>query len=72
LLFTLLACIKEGVTVVVVLYWVLIEDLVKRICDYGVDCIEWKYSDSNLVLVVVVSVDIAGDIISNSNFLGYA
>jgi hypothetical protein len=37
-----------------------------------VDCIEWKHSKSNLASVVVVSADIAGDIISNSNFLGYA
>jgi superfamily II DNA helicase RecQ len=73
LLFTLLACIEEtGVTVVVVLYWVLIEDLVGRICDCGVDCKEWKYGDNNLASVVVVSADIAGDITSNSNFLGYA
>jgi superfamily II DNA helicase RecQ len=72
LLFTLPACIEEGVTVVVVPYRALIEDLVKRICDYGVDCIEWKHSDSNPASVVVVSADIAGDITSNGNFLGYA
>lgn len=40
LLFTLLACVEEGVTVVVVLYWALIKDLVTWICDCGVDCIE--------------------------------
>jgi superfamily II DNA helicase RecQ len=72
LLFMLPACIKEGVTVVVVLYWALIKDLVKQICKCGIDCIEWKHGDSNLVLVVVVSADVAGDITSNSNFLGYA
>jgi superfamily II DNA helicase RecQ len=72
LLFTLLACIEEGVTVVVVPYWALIKDLVKRICDCSVDCIEWKHGNSNLASVVVVSADVAGDIMSNSNFLGYA
>jgi hypothetical protein len=41
LLFTLPACIEEvGVTVVVVPYWALIEDLVSQIRDCGVDCIE--------------------------------
>jgi superfamily II DNA or RNA helicase len=41
LLFTLPACIEEvGVTVVVVLYWALIKDLVSRIRDCSVDCIE--------------------------------
>ena len=72
LLFTLPACIEEGVTVVVVPYRALIEDLVKRICDCGVDCIEWKHGDSNPASVVVVSADVAGDITSNGNFLGYA
>jgi superfamily II DNA helicase RecQ len=41
LLFTLLACIEKGVMIVVVPYRALIEDLVKRIHDCGVDCIEW-------------------------------
>jgi superfamily II DNA helicase RecQ len=40
LLFTLPACIEEGVTVVVVLYQALIKDLVKRICDCSINCIE--------------------------------
>jgi superfamily II DNA helicase RecQ len=72
LLFMLPACIKEGVTVVVVLYRALIEDLVKQICECSINCIEWKHSNSNLASVVVVSADVAGDITSNSNFLGYA
>ena len=72
LLFTLPACVEEGVTVVVVPYRALIEDLVKRICDCGVDCIEWKHGDSNPASVVVVSADVVGDITSNGNFLGYA
>ena len=73
LLFTLLACIEEsGVTVVVVPYRALIEDLVSRIRNCGIDCIEWKHGESNPASVVVVSADVAGDITSNSNFLGYA
>jgi hypothetical protein len=73
LLFTLPACIEEtGVTVVVVPYRALIEDLVQRIRDCGVDCIEWKHGESNPASVVVVSADVAGDITSNGNFLGYA
>jgi superfamily II DNA helicase RecQ len=73
LLFTLLACIeKTGVTIVVVLYQALIEDLVSWICDSSVECIEWTHGDSNLASVVVVSANVAGDVTSNSNFLGYA
>jgi hypothetical protein len=73
LLFTLPACIEEvGVTVVVVPYRALIEDLVSRIRDCSVDCIEWKHGESNPASVVVVSADVAGNITSNSNFLGYA
>jgi superfamily II DNA helicase RecQ len=73
LLFTLPACIeKTGVTVVVVPYRALIEDLVQRIRGCGVDCIEWKHGESNPASVVVVSADVAGDITSNGNFLGYA
>ena len=41
LLFTLPACIEETrVTGVVVPYWALIENLVSRICNCGIDCIE--------------------------------
>ena len=58
--------------VVVVLYQALIEDLVSWIGRCGVDCMEWKHGENNLALVVVVSVDVAGDITSNGNFLGYA
>ncbi|CAE7173591.1 RecQ family helicase [Pyrenophora teres f. teres] len=73
LLFTLPACIEEnGVTVVVVLYRALIEDLVSWIGRCGVDCMEWKHGENNPASVVVVSADVAGDITSNGNFLGYA
>ncbi|EOA80665.1 uncharacterized protein SETTUDRAFT_51621, partial [Exserohilum turcica Et28A] len=71
LLFTLPACVEEtGVTVVVVPYRALIEDLVGRIQRCGVDCIEWKYGENDPASVVVVSADVAGDIKSGGNFLG--
>lgn len=73
LLFTVPACIEErGVTVVVVPYRALIEDLVSRICNCGIDCMEWKHGENNPASIVVVSADVAGDITSNGNFLGYA
>jgi superfamily II DNA helicase RecQ len=41
LLFTLLAYIEgAGVIVVIIPYQALIKDLVSRICEYGVNCIE--------------------------------
>jgi superfamily II DNA helicase RecQ len=68
LLFTLPAIVKKkGVTVVVMPYRALIEDLVGRIQEYGVDCIEWKHGDSNPASVIVVSADVAGDILYYSS-----
>jgi superfamily II DNA helicase RecQ len=73
LLFTLPAYIKgAGVTVVIMPYRALIKDLVSRIYKYSVDCIEWKHSESNPASIVIVSADVAGDVTSNGNFLGYA
>ena len=73
LLFTLPACVEEpGVTVVVVPYRALIEDLVERIQQCGVECMEWKHGENNPASVVVVSADVAGDMKSAGNFLGYA
>jgi len=73
LLFTVPACVEEvGVTVVVVPYRALIEDLVGRIRGAGVECIEWAHGENNPASVVIVSADVVGDITSNSNFLGYA
>ena len=73
LLFTLLVYIEENrVIVVVVLYQALIKDLVSQISRCSVNYIEWKHSENNLALVVVVSADVASNITSNSNFLGYA
>jgi superfamily II DNA helicase RecQ len=73
LLFTVPGCIdSEKVTVVVVPYRALIEDLVTRIRDCGVDCMEWKHGESNSAAVVVVSAGTAGDVRSNGNFISYA
>ncbi|KAF1923048.1 P-loop containing nucleoside triphosphate hydrolase protein, partial [Didymella exigua CBS 183.55] len=73
LLFSVPACLTDaGVTVVVVPYRALMEDLVSRIRKCGIDCIKWKHRESNLASVVVVSADMAGDTRSNGNFIGYA
>jgi superfamily II DNA helicase RecQ len=74
LLFTVPAIVEKegGVTVVVVPYRALIEDLVMRIRQSGIDCMEWKHGENNPASVVVVSADVAGDITSNGNFIGYA
>jgi superfamily II DNA helicase RecQ len=73
LLFTVPACVeRSGVTVVVVPFRALIKDLVRRIQQCGVECMEWKHSESNPASVVVVSADAAGDITSASNFIRYA
>jgi superfamily II DNA helicase RecQ len=72
LLFTVPACLEKGVTIVVVPYRALIEDLVQRIRKCGIDCIEWKHGESNPAALVVVSADVAGDTTSNGNFISYA
>ncbi|KAF1956342.1 hypothetical protein CC80DRAFT_362384, partial [Byssothecium circinans] len=72
LLFSVPACLEgAGMTVVVVPYRALIEDLVGRMQKCGIDCMEWKHGESNPAAVVVVSADVAGDTTSNGNFLGY-
>lgn len=69
LLFTVPACLQDaGVTVVVVPYRALIEDLVTRITRSGIDCVEWKGGHTNPAAVVAVSADVAG----RSGFLSYA
>jgi superfamily II DNA helicase RecQ len=69
LLFTVPACLQDaGVTLVVVPYRALIEDLVMRITQSGIDCIEWKHGQTNPAAVVAVSADVAG----SSSFLSYA
>ena len=73
LLFTVLALLEASrVTVVVVPYQALIKDLVQRIQNCRVDCIEQKHGKTNLAAVVVVSADVAEDVVSSSNFLSYA
>jgi superfamily II DNA helicase RecQ len=73
LLFTLPACVEgPEVTVVVVPYQALIENLVERIQECGIECMEWKHGENNPASVVIISADVAGDIKSKGNFLGYA
>lgn len=73
MLFSVPACIDDaGVTVVVVLYQALIEDLVDWMQKRSIDCIKWKHSESSPAAVIVVSADAAGDTTSNSNFIRYA
>jgi superfamily II DNA helicase RecQ len=57
-----------GVTIVVVPFRALIENLVTRITRSGIDCIEWKPGETNPAAVVAVSADVAG----GSSFLSYA
>jgi len=57
-----------GVTIVVVLYCALADNLVDRIRKSGIDCFEWTYGQVNPATIVVVSADIAG----SGGFLGYA
>lgn len=69
LLFMVPACSREpGVTVVVVPYRALINDLVQRMRSRGIDCMEWKYGENNPAAAVVVSADVAGE----PGFLQYA
>jgi superfamily II DNA helicase RecQ len=69
LLFMVPACSDEpGVTVVVVPYRALVEDLVGRLKRARVDCLEWKPGEVNPAAVVVVSADIA----ARWDFLNYA
>ena len=73
LLFTVPALLDTSrVTIVVVPYQALIKDLVQRIQNCGVDYIEQKHGKTNLVAIVVVSADVAGDVVSSGNFLSYA
>jgi superfamily II DNA or RNA helicase len=56
------------ITIVVVPYRALIDDLVDRIRSSGIDCIEWKPGQANPATIVVVSADVAG----GASFLKYA
>lgn len=74
LLFSVPVCLEESTstTIVVVPSRPLIEDLISYMQKRGIYYIEWKHGESRLADIVVVSADIAGDTISNSNFLSYA
>jgi hypothetical protein len=43
-------------------YRALIKNLVARIRESGIECIEWKHGETNPTSVVVVSADVAGNI----------
>jgi hypothetical protein len=72
LLFTVPAVVEQSeVTVVVVPYRALIDNLMGRITKSGIECIEWKHGEDNPASVVEVSADLAGNITSNGNFVAY-
>jgi superfamily II DNA helicase RecQ len=69
LLFMASACLDDArVTIVVVLFCALVDDLLQRLSWTGIDCLEWTYSEINAASIVVVSADVAGD----WRFLDYA
>jgi superfamily II DNA helicase RecQ len=69
LLFMAPAClIDPGVTIVVVPYRILLDNLLKTVKDAGIDCIEYRPREQNPVALVFVSTDFAG----GSQFLSYA
>jgi hypothetical protein len=67
----LLLCTYIWCAAAVVPYRALIENLVARIRDYSVDCIEWMHSESDPASVVVVSADVAGEINKQRQLLSY-
>jgi superfamily II DNA helicase RecQ len=69
LLFIALAClIDPGVTIVVVPYRALLDNLLKTAKDTRIDCIEYRLREQNPAALVFVSIDFAG----GSQFLSYA
>jgi superfamily II DNA helicase RecQ len=69
LLFIAPAClIDPGVTIVVVPYRVLLDNLLKTVKDARIDCIEYRPGEQNPAVLVFVSVDFTG----GSQFLSYA
>jgi superfamily II DNA helicase RecQ len=69
LLFMAPACLDDaGVTIVVVPFRALVDDLLQRLSRTGIDCLEWTYGEVNAASIVVVSADVAGD----WRFLDYA
>ena len=62
LLFMVPACMQDpGVTVVVVPFIALLQDVVGRLRRAGIDCLEWRPGEVNPAAVVVVSADAASD-----------
>jgi superfamily II DNA helicase RecQ len=59
--------IDPGVTIVVVLYRVLLDNLLKTVKDAGIDCIEYRPREQNPAMLVFVSTDFA----KGSQFLSY-
>ncbi|KAK5020230.1 hypothetical protein LTR60_000708 [Cryomyces antarcticus] len=69
LLFTAPACLEDpGVTIVVVPFRALINDLKDRLKKVGIEHLEWKKDEVNPAAVVIVSADFAG----SWGFLTYA
>jgi superfamily II DNA or RNA helicase len=68
LLFMAPAClIDPGVTIVVVPYYALLDNLLKTAKDAGIDCIKYRPREQNPTALVFVSVDFA----RGSQFLSY-
>ena len=68
MLFIAPAClIDPGVTIVVVLYCALLDNLLKTAKDVRIDCIEYRLREQNPAALVFVSVDFA----RGSQFLSY-
>jgi hypothetical protein len=60
LLFIAPAClIDPGVTIVVVLYYALLDNLLKTAKDAGIDCIKYRPREQNPAMLVFVSTDFA-------------
>jgi superfamily II DNA helicase RecQ len=69
LLFIAPACLIDlGVTIIVVPYYVLLDNLLKTAKDTRIDYIEYRPREQNPAALVFVSVDFAG----GSQFLSYA
>jgi len=69
LLFMVPACLNDaGVTIVVVPYRALVENMVGRLRGAGIDCLEWKPGQVNPAAAVVVS----ADLVASWEFLDYA
>jgi superfamily II DNA helicase RecQ len=59
--------IDPGVTIVVVLYYALLDNLLKTVKNARIDCIEYRPGEQNPTVLVFVSVDF----VAGSQFLSY-